>query len=54
MSQASASEAAWDSLMEPFVKKVDWMELFVCYSHPNSTGLEAAKKLTESLLETVS
>lgn len=31
---------------------------FVCccvvYSHPNAAGLESAKKLTESLLETVS
>lgn len=28
--------------------------MFVCSSHPNAVGLEAAKKLTESLLETVS
>lgn len=27
---------------------------FLCHSHPNAAGLESAKKLTESLLETVS
>ncbi|KAF6732622.1 UPF0469 protein KIAA0907-like [Oryzias melastigma] len=29
------------------------MFVYVCYSHPNAAGLESAKKLTESLLETV-